>query len=299
MQMTEAVQKVGFIGLGRMGTGIAQNILKAGFALAVYNRTAAKAEGLVKAGARLAKSPRDVATGADAVVTCLMDDQSVLDAVTGPEGILAGLCRGGIHIGTTTISPACAERLGALHAAHGSHYVAAPVVGRPDAAAAAQLRTFVAGDPDAIARCERLFTAYSLGAVNLGTAYGVANSLKLAVNYLVVSVIELMGEVFAFGEKSGIDANILELMMTTFFNNPAIKDYAERIRSRKFDEAGFALAAGLKDVQLIVDAASAARAPLPFASLVRDRLLTAAANGLEHKDWSAIYEVSRQAAGLR
>lgn len=297
--MTNGVEKVGFIGLGRMGIGIAQNILKAGFSLAVFNRTPNKAEGLTKAGARLATSPRDAAAGADAVVTCLMDDQSVLDAVNGSDGILAGLPRGGVHVGITTISAVCAERLAALHAANGTYDVAAPVVGRPDVAAAGQLRTFVAGDPDAIARCERLFAAYSLGAFNLGTAHGVANSLKLAINYLIASVIELMGEVFAFGEKSGIDAGVLELMMAAFFNNPPIKEYAERIRARKFDDAGFALAGGLKDVQLIVDASTTARAPLPFASIVRDRLLTAIAQGLEHKDWSAIYEVARQAAGLR
>jgi len=297
--MTDGVERVAFVGLGRMGTAIARNVLKAGFAVTVYNRTAAKAEALTKAGAKLATSPRAAAAAADVVVTCLMDDQSVLDAVDGPDGILAGLRPGGIHIGTTTISPECADRLAARHAAHGSHYVAAPVVGRPDAAASGQLRTFVAGDPDAIGRCERLFTAYSLGAVNLGTSHRVANSLKLALNYLVASVIELMGEVFAFGEKSGIDANILELMMATFFNNPAIKDYAERIRARKFDETGFSLIGGLKDLQLIVDAAAAARAPLPMASVVRDRLITAAAHGLGHKDWSAIYEVTRLAAGLR
>jgi 3-hydroxyisobutyrate dehydrogenase-like beta-hydroxyacid dehydrogenase len=297
--MPNGVEKVGFIGLGRIGSGIAQSILKAGFSLAVFNRTPGKAEGLTKAGARLASSPRDAAAGADVVVTCLMDDQSVLDAVGGPDGILAGLGRGGVHVGITTISPVCSERLAALHAANGTHYVAAPVVGRPDVAAAGQLRTFVAGDPDAIARCERLFAAYSLGAFNLGTAHGVANSLKLAVNYLIASVIELMGEVYAFGEKSGIDAAVLEVVMAAFFNNPPIKEYAERIRARKFDDAGFALVAGLKDLQLILDASTAVRAPLPFASVVRDRLLTAIAQGLEHKDWSAICEVARQAAGLR
>lgn len=297
--MTDAVEKVGFVGLGRMGTAIAHNILRAGFTVTVYNRTAARAGSLTKAGAKVAPSPRAAAAGADVVVTCLMDDDSVDGVVSGPEGVLAGLRRGGIHVGTTTISPACAERLAALHADHGSHYVAAPVLGRPDVAATGQLRTFVAGDPDAIARCERLFTAYSLGAVNLGTSHRAANSLKLAVNYLVAAMIELMGEVFAFGEKSGIDATILELVMSTLFGSPALKDYAERVRARKFDDVGFALVAGLKDLQLIVDAAAAVRAPLPVANIVRDRLLTAAAHGFGQKDWGAMYEATRLAAGLR
>jgi len=165
--MTNGVEKVEFIGLGRMGIGIARNILKAGFSLAVFNRTPSKAEGLTKAGARLATSARDAAAGADAVLTCLMDDQSVLDAVDGPEGILAGLRRGGVHVGITTISALCAERLAGLHTAKGTHYVAAPVVGRPDVAAAGQLRTFVAGDPDAIARCQRGRIHHCAGTVAL------------------------------------------------------------------------------------------------------------------------------------
>lgn len=297
--MTNVVNKVGFIGLGRMGTGIAQNILKAGLSLAVFNRSPSKAKSLTSAGARLAESARDAAVGADVVVTCLMDDQSVLDAVSGPDGILAGLARDCVHVGVTTISSACAERVATLHVNSGTHYVAAPVVGRPDAAASGQLRTFVAGEADIIARCERLFAAYSRVVVNVGTRHGVANSLKLAINYLAASAIELMGEVYAFGEKSGIDTRILQQVIGEVFNNLPLKEYAERIRARQFDDVGFALASGLKDLQLIVDASTAARAPLPIASIVRDRLLTAIAQGLEQKDWSATYEVTRQSAGLK
>ena len=297
--MSDAVQAVGLIGLGRMGTGIARNILQAGFRVTVYNRTAAQADAIVHAGATLARSPKDAAAASDVVMTCLMDDQSVLDAVTGPDGILAGLARGAIHVGTTTISPACAERLAALHAAHGSHYIAAPVIGRPDVAAAGQLRSFVAGDPGAIARCERLFAAYSTGALNLGPSHRVANSLKLVVNYMLAVAVELMGQVYAFGEKSGIDANILGLVTATFFGNPALQEYSDRVRTRTFDEIGFALPASLKDLQLILQAATEVRAPLPFASVVRDKLLAASANGLEGKDWSAIYEITRMNAGLR
>jgi 3-hydroxyisobutyrate dehydrogenase-like beta-hydroxyacid dehydrogenase len=297
--MSETVEKVGFVGLGRMGAGIANNILKAGFRLTVYNRTASKAGALVRAGAKLARSPKDVAAASDVVVTCLMDDQSVLDLTTGPDGILAGLAQDGIHIGTSTVSPACAERLAALHAAHGSHYIAAPVVGRPDVAETGQLRTFVAGDPDAIARCERLFAAYSMGAFNLGPSHRVANSLKLAVNCMLAVAVELMGEVYAFGEKSGIDSTILGMVMATFFGNAALQEYSDRVRTRQFDDVGFALPASLKDLQLILQASTEVRAPLPCASVVRDKLLSAIANGLEHKDWSAIYEITRMNAGLR
>src|SRR5262249_55627108 len=140
--MAAAIERVACIGLGRMGAGIARNIQKAGFPLVVYNRTAGKAELLVRAGARLAGSAREAAVDADVVVTSLMDDRSVQDALEGPDGVLAGLPRDAVHIGTTTVSPRCTREVAALHAAHGSSFVAAPVLGRPDVAEAGKLRAF-------------------------------------------------------------------------------------------------------------------------------------------------------------
>ena len=295
----DGIEKVACIGLGRMGIGIARNILKAGFALTVYNRTAGKAQPLIDAGARSAASPSDAAAGADVVLSSLMDDQSVFDAVTGEHGVLAGLKPGGIHIGTTTVSPGCARRLAELHAAHGSTYIAAPVVGRPDAAAAGQLLTFVAGDPAAVARCRRVLEAYSHSQINLGTEHGTANSMKLAVNYVLVSVVELMGQVYAFAERSGIDLQIVNVMLASLFAAQGLKDYATRVRAREFEPAGFELTAGLKDVQLILQASVDTRVALPYAGIVRDKLLAALAHDMAHKDWSAIYEITRLNAGLK
>ena len=296
--MAGAIERVACIGLGRMGAGIARNIQKGGFRLVVYNRTAAKAEPLVQAGARRAGSAREAVAGADVVVTSLMDDRSVLDALEGPDGVLAGLSRDAIHIGATTVSPRCAREVAALHAAHGSRFVAAPVLGRPDVAEAGQLHTFVAGDPDAIARCEPVLQAYTAGVLNLGPNPAVASSLKLAVNYILSVGIDLMGQVYAFAEKSGIDANLMGQVMATLFASPALPGYSDRIRNRAFDEVGFALPAGLKDVDLFLDASAEARAPLPFAAIVRDHVVAALARGLEHKDWSAVSEIARVNAGL-
>jgi 3-hydroxyisobutyrate dehydrogenase-like beta-hydroxyacid dehydrogenase len=296
--MAEEIKSVGFIGLGRMGAGMAGNILKAGFPLTVYNRTAAKMQPLIDAGAIGAGSPREAAASAGVVVTSLMDDRSVLDVVSGEQGMLAGLKPDGVHIGTTTVSPGHAAHMAELHAAHGSHYVAAPVVGRPDVAEAGQLRTFVAGDPAVIARCDSLLHAYCQMVVNVGEKHQVANSLKLAVNYMGVSLIELMGEVYAFGEKSGIDPQHLKLLMATMFPQPQLQEYAERILTRDFDEVGFALTAGLKDVELMLQASTDTRVALPYASVVREKFLAAIARGMGHRDWSAIYEVTRMNAGL-
>jgi len=296
--MAQTISHVGFLGLGRMGAPIARNVLKAGFALTVWNRSAAKADPLVAAGARLAQTPREAAAGADAVVSSLLDDRSVLEVVGGPDGILAGLPPGAVHVGTSTVSPACSRRVAALHAAHGSHFVAAPVAGRPDVAAAGKLRTFVAGDPAVIARCQPLLEAYTAGVVSLGPEPAVANSMKLAVNYMLAVVVELMGQVYAFGEKSGIDPDVLGATMAVFFGNQALQGYSDRERTRSFDEVGFALAAGLKDVDLVMQASAEARAPLPFAGPVRDALIAALANGLEHKDFSAVADVARLNAGI-
>jgi 3-hydroxyisobutyrate dehydrogenase-like beta-hydroxyacid dehydrogenase len=297
--MSDDIRRVGFIGLGRMGAAMARNILKAGFDLTVYNRTQAKMKPLVDEGAAGADSPREAASGADAVLTCLMDDCSVLDSVNGEEGLLAGLRRGAVHVGTTTVSPRCASQLAELHAARGSHYVAAPVAGRPDAAEAGQLLTFTAGDEEVIAKCERLFRAYSQAAMRVAPEHGVANSLKIAINYMGVSFLELMGELYAFGERSGIEPRFLDLLMKTMFGPPALHAYADRIRTRDFDDVGFELVSGLKDVELMLEASREARVAFPYANIIHDKLLAAIAHGLGKKDWSAFYEVTRMNAGLK
>lgn len=296
--MAEAVH-VGFIGLGRMGAAIARNIMKAGHALTVYNRTAAKMQPFLDAGAAPAASPAEAARNADVVVTSLMDDQSVLDAVEGGDGVLSGLRRGAVHVGTTTISPRCARTLAALHTAHGSDYVSAPVLGRPDVAEAGQLLSCVAGDADALARCAAVVGSYSRAVIPISATPAVANSMKLAVNYLLYAVVDLMGQVMAFGEKSGIEPQHLDTVMQTMFSNPGLQGYAARMRERRFDEVGFDVLGGLKDVQVILDASTEARAPLPFANVVRDKTLTAIAHGLGAKDVSAVYEITRLAAGLK
>ena len=282
-----------------MGTAIARRILKAGFDLTVYNRTPAKMRPLIDEGAAGANSPGAAATDTDVVLTCLMDDRSVLDSVTGKAGLLAGLRDGTIHIGTTTISPRCATQLAALHASKGHHYVAAPVVGRPDAAQAGALVTFTAGDEHVIASCGEVFRAYSQAVIRVAAEHAIANSLKIAVNYMGVSFLELMGEIYAFGEKSGIEVRFLDLLMKTMFGPPALHAYADRIRSRKFDEVGFDLTAGLKDVELMLEASRDTRVALPYASIIRDKLLAALAHGLGAKDWSASYEITRMNAGLK
>lgn len=290
--------RVGFIGLGKMGAGIARNIQKAGFPITVYNRTATKTGPFVEAGATLAASPREAAEHADVVFTCLMGDDSVREVLDGDEGLLAGLGPASIHVGLSTISPACATELARLHAHHGSEYLAAPVIGRPDVADAGELRTFVAGNADAISRCSPIVETYTSAVLPVGADHAVANAMKICVNYVVSCVIELMGQVLTFGEKSGVGAPQLAMLMKSLFPVPAFQEYAERIQARDFEPAGFAMTGGLKDVELFLEAASDLHVPLPFANIVRDKLLTAISSGMSDLDWSAIYEITRRQAGL-
>jgi len=264
----------------------------------VYNRTAAKMKPFAEEGATAAKSPKEAAAGADVVVTNLMDDASVLGMVTAADGILAGLGSGGIHVDTTTISPRCARRLSGLHGEHGSRFVAGPVLGRPDVAARGELRTFLAGEAGATQACRPVVDAYSSLVIDLGEDPGVASSMKLAVNYMLAVTVELMGQVFAFGEKSGISPDMLNLVIGAFFGQPALQEYARLIRGRDFGDPGFTLSGALKDAELMMQAAGDARAPLPFGGIVRDKLLTAAARGMQDLDWAAISEISRMQAGL-
>jgi len=288
---------VACVGLGRMGSGIARNIQNAGFRLTVYNRTTEKMKPFVEAGATAASTPREAAAAADIVVTNLMDDASVLGAVSGDNGILAGMRPNAIHIGTTTISPSLSTRLGELHEAQGSHYVAGPVAGRPDAAAAGKLFTFAAGKPEWLERCSPVMNAYANRIIPMGENPAIAMSMKLVGNFMVASLIELIGEAYVFAESRGVDPSILTGMFKQFM--PAASEYVDRICARDFGRAGFTLDGGTKDITLILQAAAEVHAPLSYASVVRDKCLAAQARGLGDMDWSVLTETSRFDAGQK
>jgi len=294
--MAQAIRSVAFIGLGKMGSAMAAHVLDAGFELTVYNRTATKAEPLVARGARPAPSPKQAAAAADAVVTNLMDDASVRAVTDGAEGLLAGLRPGSIHVGTTTNSPALATELARSHAARGCHYLAAPVLGRPDAAAARKLVTLAAGPPEAVERCKPLLESWSAAVTQFGDDPAVASSAKLCLNYFVVSLIDVIGEVFALADKSGVATEKINGFFQMMLAHPGLKAYAARIAERDFRDVGFELAGGLKDGNLILDAARAVGVPLGHAEVVCDKFREAVASGIGSEDWAAVTEITRRRA---
>ncbi len=286
------------IGLGNMGTGIAKSLLRAGHRVTVFNRTVAKAEALRSDGAIVAGSLAE-ACRREVVLTMVADDAALEHIVFGDGGILASLSRGGVHISLSTISVALSDKLAAQHAKAGQGYLAAPVFGRPDAAEAARLAVVVGGEQALVQKCKTLFEAMGPKLFIVGERPSMANVVKLSGNFLIATVLESLSETLAFARKSGVDAAaLMEFLTATLFNAPVYKTYGELIVQGKHEPAGFALPLGLKDVRLVLQAAEAANVPMPIASVVRDRFITAMARGNQDKDWSVLGRVAAEDAGL-
>jgi 3-hydroxyisobutyrate dehydrogenase-like beta-hydroxyacid dehydrogenase len=289
--------KIGFIGLGQMGTGMASNLVKAGHEVTVYNRTRAKTADLVAHGAKAVTSIAEACRG-EAVITMLADDAAVESVCYGEGGLLASLGRGAIHVSSSTVSVALSERLTVSHQAKGQRYVAAPVFGRPTAAAAGQLFVVSAGAPDAIESAMPLLEAIGQRTFVVSEEPKAANLVKLSGNFLIATVIESLGEAMALVAKGGIDKKeYLELLTSTLFGAPVYKTYGTLIAEGKFEPAGFAAPLGQKDIRLTLAAGEALRVPLPMASLLRDRFLTLMAHGGDKLDWSAIGGLAAKDAG--
>ena len=289
---------VGLIGLGRMGAGIAKSLLRAGHRVTVYNRTRERAEALRKDGAAVAGSIAEACRG-DAVLTMLADDAAVEAVVFGEGGVLKALPSGRAHISLSTISVALSDRLATEHARAGQEFIASPVFGRPDAAEAGKLAVVAAGPKAAVERCKPLWEAMGQKLLVIGEQQSKANVVKLTGNFMIATVLETLGEALAFARKSGVDAAaLLDFLTSTLFNAPVYKTYGGLIVEGKYDNVGFALPLGFKDLRLVMQAADAQRVPMPIASLLHDRFVTALARGHEGRDWSVLGQVAAEDAGL-
>ncbi|HXZ34092.1 MAG TPA: NAD(P)-dependent oxidoreductase [Terriglobales bacterium] len=291
--------KVGFVGLGHMGSAMAANLLKAGYEVAVYNRTPSKAQALVRQGARFAEKVADACKNREAVITMLPDDAAAEVVVFGGDGVLGSLRKGAVHVSSSTISVALSEKLAKAHAEKGQRYVAAPVMGRPDAAAAARLWIIAAGAPDAVDTCLPLLEALGQKVFRFGDNPADANTVKLCTNFLITAIIESLGEALALIGKAGLDRHqYVEFLTSSLFSAPIFKTYGAIIAAQQFEPAGFAAPLGLKDNRLVLAAAENLRVPLPLANLIHDRFMTLLAQGGESLDWSAISTLPAQDSGL-
>jgi len=295
--------EIGLVGAGPMGLAIGQSLLRAlapqGHRITVYNRTPDKAAPLVEAGARLAKTPAEAA-GGDVVLSIVADDAAVSALTLSADGILAGLKQSAVHVGMSTVTVDLAERLDAAHQAAAKRYVAAPVMGRPQAAAAREIFIAAAGRPDDIARAKPVFDAIAKGVFVIGERPVQASLIKLGINYLVHNVVEALAEFFALMEKGHVSPEIArDFLIGTSFNAPIYQRVSTLLLAKKFPPGSASARLALKDNRAIIAAGEKLGAPLPFASIVHDRLVALIAQGDGQIDYTAISLLVRRDAGLQ
>jgi 3-hydroxyisobutyrate dehydrogenase-like beta-hydroxyacid dehydrogenase len=288
--------RIGFIGLGQMGRGMAARLLEQGHELIVWNRTYAAVETLQQRGAKAAKGLEETLE-AEVVITMLADDAAV-EEVWVASGLVDRMPAAVVHLNMASVSLRMAQRLARLHQDGGGRYVSAPVFGRPQAAASGQLDIVAAGPRDALARCVTVFEALGKRWFDVGTEAAHANIVKIARNFLLGAIIESLGEAFALVQKSGVEpAQFLDIITSTSMSAPAYKNYG-RLMIAPPSEVTFTLKLGMKDVELALQAGGDTGVPMPTAALIREQHLAAITRGYGDQDWAALGNYIRECAGL-
>ncbi len=277
--------KIGFIGLGKMGLPIAHNLIATGYHLQVYNRTTAKADELTQDAITICKTPAEAASNVEVVITMLTDDDTVKDVVCGENGILKTLQKGGVHISMSTISPNISQELAHLHVNAGNSYVTAPVFGRPEAAAAKKLWICTSGDEAAKNIAKPILNCLGQDVIDFGTDAGSANVIKIVGNFMSISTVEIMAEALALAERNGLDrAQVANFFGSTMFNAPVYQNYGRLIAEKRFQPVGFKTKLGYKDTGLAFSLAEQSNLPLPVCATIHNRMLTAVNKGWGERD---------------
>jgi hypothetical protein len=291
--------KVGFVGLGRMGQGMARRLLDAGYELRVFDQLAAQAAPLAAAGARTTASVAELAASSDVVVTMLVEDSAVSQVALGPRGLCESMPKGTIHLIMGTHGVAVVRALEARHREAGQTLVAAPVLGRPDLAATGQLGIVVGGPPEAVARCNDLLQKMGKRIFAAGPKPESATAIKLANNAVLGCAMVAMAEGFALVRKYDVAPQVFQDVMTEgLFASTAYKVYGQKMVDESYDQVGSPIHVGLKDSALIAAAADLARVPMPSHNVYRDRLLGAVAHGDGDRDQAVLAREQARASGL-
>ena len=291
-------EEIALLGLGNLGTPIAESLLSAEFPLTIWNRTTSKATALINAGAKLAMSPQAAIFPGGILITVLADD-SVLEEIVSPQ-LIKRLRNGGLHISMSTISPDTSRKLHALHKSMGSQYIAAPIFARPEAVRAKIGNICLSGDEHAKERARQVVQHFVKGIFDFGNDPGAANIIKLAGNFMIGASIEIMSEAFTFAEKNGIPRqSVYEMLTQTLFSAPIFQNYGRIIAQHSYEPVAFYLPLGLKDINLVLQTAEEIQVPMPIADLIRNRFLSAIAKNRSHLDWSALAIGASDDAGLK
>jgi 3-hydroxyisobutyrate dehydrogenase-like beta-hydroxyacid dehydrogenase len=275
--------KIGFIGLGNMGLNMAKNLIASGHQLQVYNRSANRADELEQTAITKCKTPAEAASNVSVVITMLSDDDVVTEAT---NALLETFQKGALHISMSTISPDVSQKLSDQHKNAGSSYLAAPVFGRPEAAAAKKLWICVSGSQQAKETAKPILDCMGQGVIDFGEDAGGANVVKIAGNFMIMSSLEIMAEAFTLAEKHGLDrVKVAEFFGSTIFNAPIYQNYGKLIANKQYEPVGFKARLGYKDARLAFKLAQQSETPMPMGTLIHNRLLSAVAKGLGERDW--------------
>jgi 3-hydroxyisobutyrate dehydrogenase-like beta-hydroxyacid dehydrogenase len=293
-------QTIGFIGLGNMGLPMAKNLIAAGYHLQVHNRSMDKADELEQGSITRCNTPAQAASNVPVLITMLSDDDVVTEAVTGPEGILQTLQKNGLHISMSTISPDVSRKLAEQHAKAGTHYLASPVFGRPEAAAAKKLWICISGSAPDKATAQPILESLGQAIFDFGESADGANVVKIAGNFMIMSSLETMAEAFTLAEKHGLDrAKVAEFFGATIFNAPIYQNYGRLIAAKQYGPAAFKASLGYKDARLAFKLAQQSETPMPIGTVIHNRLLSAVARGWGERDWvEAVSRGVTEDAGL-
>jgi 3-hydroxyisobutyrate dehydrogenase-like beta-hydroxyacid dehydrogenase len=292
-------ESIAVVGMGAMGAGTARRLLDQGQRVVVWNRTRSKVAPLLERGATAAQSAREAAADAGIVITFLADDRALEEVVLGPDGVASGLRPEAVHLSMSTIAPRTARMLAQAQGERGAAYVAAPVFGRPDAAAAGQLWIATSGPAAAKAVARPVLEILGHGVRDFGEDPAAAHVVKLAGNFLIAAACEAMAEAYTLGEKGGLDrVQLAEFFGASLFPSRIYQNYGKAIAEHRYEPAGFKLKLGLKDLRLVLGAADEREVPMPLAGILHDRFLALAAQGHGEKDWTAIGLAVAKEAGV-
>lgn len=291
--------RVGFIGLGRMGQGMAGRIIDAGHDLLVSDPTPGQTTALEAAGAVAVSSPAAASAGRDVVISMLASD-AILDAVlNGENGLLNSMPATCTHMAMGTHGILAINHAAEAHQAADQIFIACPVLGRPDLAADGLLRLVPGGPPEALEKVRPLLDVIGQQCFDVGPSPQAATAVKIANNFVLGCAIETMGEAFALVEKLGVEPSLfLEVMLQSLFGAPAYQIYGKMIVDETWEGHGATAIIGLKDADLALEAAKAADMPLPSTHIWREHLLRAIERGEGGLDWAVMAREQARASGL-
>ncbi len=286
---------ISFIGLGKMGSAMVERLLHAGYSVTVFNRTPSKALPLVKLGAKYADSLLLAIQDADVVMSCLLNDQAVWSMI---HDSVKHFKPKAIHVCLSTILPDTSAALKELHEQYNSCFVSAVVLGIPKVVHKSAVTAYCAGAEKNLEQIIPLLKSFSAEVINLGDNIKAANTMKICLNYSLATALELISELYVFAEKSGLDSEFVKMSLHQIYGHPAFKLYVDKIHERNFDEVNFDMMGGNKDITVFQEAFARAGVVPELGNVLKSRYISAVANGMTHKDWSAIYEIVRTQSGL-